>query len=129
MILGTLGSIGAAPVPYSSLVLIVSCSVDLDIVYQIVIILPQCEANMGFFFRDVDYCLQHCLWNRRRSREHPWSIGSLRTVTNVSGDAVVCVSVAHLCPIEEENMEDLMKAAHLDGTRPDPNPIVETSDP
>jgi Na+/H+-dicarboxylate symporter len=49
VILGTLGSIGAAPVPYSSLVLIVSCSVDLNIAYHIVIFLPQCEANMFLF--------------------------------------------------------------------------------
>lgn len=37
-------------------------------------------------------------------------------MTNVTGDAVVCAMVAHLCPIDEENMDDLMKAANLDGT-------------
>jgi Na+/H+-dicarboxylate symporter len=44
-----------------------------------------------------------------------WFVGSLRTVTNVTGDAVVCALVAHLCPIDEENMDGLMEAAHLDG--------------
>lgn len=44
-----------------------------------------------------------------------WFIGSLRTVTNITGDSVVCALVATLCPIENEHgMEDMMKAAKLD---------------
>lgn len=43
-----------------------------------------------------------------------WSIGMLRTVTNVTGDAVVCGLVAHLCPIEDAlEMEGVMSAANL----------------
>ena len=39
----------------------------------------------------------------------------LRTVTNVTGDAVVCGLVAHMCPIEDaEQMAGVMEAAKLD---------------
>lgn len=41
----------------------------------------------------------------------------LRTVTNVTGDAVVCGLVAHFCPIENmEDMATVMDAAKMDAT-------------
>jgi hypothetical protein len=46
-----------------------------------------------------------------------WFIGSLRTVTNVTGDAVVCAMVANLCPISEgSEMDQMMKASNLQET-------------
>lgn len=77
VILGTLGSIGAAPVPYSSLVLIITA-------YNTVFGTTGTPHGISFLAA-ID-----------------WLIGSLRTVTNVTGDAVVCGMIRHLCPFDEE---------------------------
>ncbi|CAB9518515.1 Putative sodium-dependent excitatory amino acid transporter glt [Seminavis robusta] len=89
VILGTLGSIGAAPVPYSSLVLIITA-------YNTVFNTTGTPEGISFLAA-ID-----------------WLIGSLRTVTNVTGDAVVCGMIGHLCPLdEEETMETVIEASKV----------------
>merc|ERR1712151_24415 len=88
IIIATLGSIGTAPVPSASLVLILTA-------YNTVFGAPVdggTPTGFGYIFA-ID-----------------WFMDRMRTVTNVTGDCIVTGIVAHRCPVEEEDENALSSA-------------------
>jgi Na+/H+-dicarboxylate symporter len=83
VIISTLGSIGTAPVPSASLVLIITA-------YNTVFNTTGIPEGFSFVLA-ID-----------------WFMDRLRTTMNVTGDTVVCAMVAHLCPLnEDEHLPDM----------------------
>jgi Na+/H+-dicarboxylate symporter len=76
VIIATIGSAGTAPVPSSGLVLIVTA-------YNTVFGTTGIPDGFSFVVA-IDWFLDRCI-----------------TVTNVTGDAMVCGMVSHLCPIND----------------------------
>merc|ERR1712048_765726 len=82
IIISTLGSIGTAPVPSASLVLIITA-------YNSVFNSSGMPNGFGYIFA-ID-----------------WFMDRMRTVTNVTGDCIVTGIVAHRCPVDEEEASAL----------------------
>mmetsp|Transcript_1432 Transcript_1432/g.2482 ORF Transcript_1432/g.2482 Transcript_1432/m.2482 type:complete len:545 (-) Transcript_1432:178-1812(-) len=82
IIIATVGSIGTAPVPSASLVLIITA-------YNTVFGTTGTPDGFGYIFA-IDWFMDRC-----------------RTVTNVTGDCVVAGIVAYRCPIDESVVEAL----------------------
>ena len=79
--IATVGSAGTAPVPASGLVLIVTA-------YNTVFGTTGLPDGFSFVVA-IDWFLDRCI-----------------TVMNVTGDTVVCASIAQLCPIDEDVSDD-----------------------
>lgn len=79
IIIATMGSIGTAPVPSASLVLIITA-------YNTVFGGTGTPNGFGYIFA-ID-----------------WFMDRMRTVTNVTGDCIVTGIVAHRCPIDEPEL-------------------------
>lgn len=80
IIIATIGSVGTAPVPSASLVLIITA-------YNTVFGTTGTPDGFSYIFA-ID-----------------WFMDRLRTTLNVTGDGVVAGIVSHICPIEElENL-------------------------
>ncbi|KAG7359467.1 sodium:dicarboxylate symporter [Nitzschia inconspicua] len=82
VIIATVGSIGTAPVPSASLVLIITA-------YNTVFGTTGTPNGFGYIFA-IDWFMDRC-----------------RTVTNVTGDCVVAGIVAYRCPIDEPLQESV----------------------
>ena len=82
IIIATVGSIGTAPVPSASLVLIITA-------YNTVFNTTGTPDGFGYIFA-ID-----------------WFMDRMRTVTNVTGDCVVAGIVAHRCPMDEEALAEI----------------------
>jgi Na+/H+-dicarboxylate symporter len=80
VVIATIGSAGTAPVPSSGLVLIVTA-------YNTVFGTTGIPDGFSFVVA-IDWFLDRCI-----------------TVTNVTGDAMVCGMVAHLCPVNDMGEE------------------------
>jgi Na+/H+-dicarboxylate symporter len=81
VIIATIGSIGTAPVPSASLVLIITA-------YNTVFNTTGVPEGFSFILA-IDWFMDRC-----------------RTVMNVTGDMVVSGMVSHLCPVEEPIMSE-----------------------
>merc|ERR1711977_732675 len=82
IIISTLGSIGTAPVPSASLVLIITA-------YNSVFNSSGMPNGFGYIFA-ID-----------------WFMDRMRTVTNITGDCIVTGIVAHRCPIDDQEANNL----------------------
>jgi Na+/H+-dicarboxylate symporter len=98
IIIATIGSIGTAPVPSASLVLIITA-------YNTVFGTTGTPNGFGYIFA-IDWFMDRC-----------------RTVTNVTGDCIVSGIVAHRCPIDETPEESSAEEIALESA-----PIVEEED-
>lgn len=78
IIIATVGSIGTAPVPSASLVLIITA-------YNTVFQGTGTPNGFGYIFA-IDWFMDRC-----------------RTTTNITGDCVVAGIIAHRCPVENDN--------------------------
>jgi Na+/H+-dicarboxylate symporter len=102
VIIATIGSAGTAPVPSSGLVLIVTA-------YNTVFGTTGIPDGFSFVVA-IDWFLDRCI-----------------TVTNVTGDAMVCGMVSHLCPVND--MEDEVVEGDSTGhTKKPPSDYVDGSD-
>ena len=81
IIIATIGSIGTAPVPSASLVLIMAA-------YNTVFDGTGEPNGFGYIFA-ID-----------------WFMDRIRTTCNVTGDCIVAGIVAHRCPLEEDTTDD-----------------------
>jgi solute carrier family 1 (neutral amino acid transporter) protein 5 len=86
VIIATVGSAGTAPVPSAGLVLIITA-------YNTVFGTTGIPDGFSYVVA-IDWFLDRCI-----------------TVTNVTGDAMVCGMVSHLCPVDEEDIHDAKKPA------------------
>jgi Na+/H+-dicarboxylate symporter len=89
IIIATMGSIGTAPVPSASLVLIITA-------YNTVFNGSGMPNGFGYILA-ID-----------------WFMDRFRTVTNVTGDCVVTGIVAYRCPIEEEPAKSLESSEEVE---------------
>ena len=81
IIIATVGSIGTAPVPSASLVLIITA-------YNTVFQGTGTPNGFGYIFA-IDWFMDRC-----------------RTTTNITGDCIVAGIIAHRCPIDEAEIDD-----------------------
>ena len=85
IIIATVGSIGTAPVPSASLVLIITA-------YNTVFQGTGTPNGFGYIFA-IDWFMDRC-----------------RTTTNITGDCIVAGIIAHRCPIDEINEAEIEEA-------------------
>jgi Na+/H+-dicarboxylate symporter len=102
VIIATIGSAGTAPVPSSGLVLIVTA-------YNTVFGTTGIPDGFSFVVA-IDWFLDRCI-----------------TVTNVTGDAMVCGMVSHLCPVNDMEGE-IVDGDDTGHTKKPPSDYMEGSD-
>ena len=103
IIIATVGSIGTAPVPSASLVLIITA-------YNTVFNTVGTPNGFGYILA-IDWFMDRC-----------------RTATNITGDCVVAGIVAHRCPItddEDGDIEDINKEMAIDNKMENDNDSEE----
>jgi Na+/H+-dicarboxylate symporter len=88
VVISTIGSAGTAPVPSASLVLIITA-------YNTVFNTTGTPEGFSYILA-ID-----------------WFMDRLRTVLNVTGDAVTAGMVAHICPMDEESTDDGLGRAKM----------------
>lgn len=87
VIVSVFGSIGAAPVPYANMVLIITA------------------YNSVFGTTGTPEGFEYLM-------AMDWFVGRLRAALNVTGDAVVCAWISHKCPMDDES--DVEEAAAVE---------------